>query len=417
MLRRGLATLTAALALAAAAAASAAPASAGSRLFVGFADHWLLQQPLAATVAATDLGAAGFRIPLYWKPGQTRLSRTDMLAFDNAIAEAFGMRVVVTVVGSYARYAPQTASARNTFCTYIRNFLDRYPTVNDIIIWNEPNKTAVWLPQFFRDGSSAAPAAYQALLARCYDVLHAFRDEVNILAPATSPNGNDNPRAPSNISHSPGNFILKLGQAYRVSGRDRPIFDKVAHHQYGAYPAERPWRPHPKSKMIAQGDWSKLVATLQSAFRGTAQPVPGRCVDGRCATIWYMEAGFQTTIDQSKRRLYTKKENVPRVVPDKTGGEPGGFRPPADSLAPDQATQIVDSVRLAYCQPYVEGFFNYLLRDDRDMRMWQSAPLWRDGRPKDSYPAFRRAIAEAHDDEVDCSALKGGPLPQPDPEP
>jgi len=180
---------------------------------------------------------------------------------------------------------------------------------------------------------------------------------------------------------------------------------------YGATPSERPWREHP-GPMIAQGDWSKLVSAFQDAFAGTQQPVPGRCVDGRCALIWYMEGGFQTAVDPAKRHLYRFKENVPRLVsPNAGGGEAG--HPDAGTPAPDQGTQIQDALELAYCQPYVGAFFNYLLRDDADLRGWQSGVLWRDGTPKRSFPSFQRAIAEVGADEVDCSALKGGALPQP----
>lgn len=400
------------LATLAVAALTVAPAAgARSPLLVGFGDHWLLQNPTRAVSIARDLGAGGFRVPLYWSRGQTELTERDADTFDTAVTAAFGMRVVVVVTGLTARRVPLTASHRSAFCAYVRTFLERYPTINDIVIWNEPNKFANWQPQFVR-GKSAAPAAYGLLLARCFDILHDFRPEVNLLAPATSPNGNDNPRAVSNISHSPANFMRKLGAAYRAGGRTLPIFDNVAHHMYGTTPAERPWRKHADARILAHGDWARLVGTLKSAFAGTAQPVPGRCVAGRCASIWYLEAGYQTSIDARKRRLYRFRENVPRVVADAAGGERDSS-PPADSRAPDQATQIVDGVRLAYCQPYVAAFFNYLLRDDADLRGWQSGAVWRDGTPKDSYGAFRRAFAEANEDEVDCSALKGGPLPQP----
>ena len=380
-------------------------------MFVGFADDWLKQNPTAAVVAAGDLGATSFRISLNWKVGQTKLSEADELILDTAITEAFGLRVVVAVVGAYARFTPHTGSARNAFCGYVRYLLDRYPTINDVVIWNEPNKTYAWRPQFSRNGVSVAPAEYMKLLARCYDVLHAFRPEVNILAPATSPNGNDNYRAVSNISHSPGAFVRRLGEAYRKSGRSEPIFDTVAHHMYGATPSERPWRVH-AGPMIAQGDWVKLVTSYKQAFLGTPQPVPGRCIGTKCVPIWYMEAGYQTTIDPRKKRLYRFKENVPRLVPDRARGEPSSAKPRMESPAPDQATQIRDGLRLAYCQPYVEAFFNYLLRDDRDLRRWQSGALWRDGTTKDSYPAFRESIQEVVDGEVDCDDLKGGPVPK-----
>jgi hypothetical protein len=324
------------------------------------------------------------------------------------MTQAFGIRIVVVVTSTTARSAPQTASARTAYCTFVRSLITRYPTVNDVVIWNEPNKSSDWQPQF-SNGKSVAPAAYEALLARCYDLLHAFRPEVNLLAPATSPNGNDDPQAVSNISHSPGNFIVKLGQAYRASHRSRPIFDNVAHHNYGITPSERPWREH-EGPMIAEGDWTKLVDALEQGFAGTAQPVPGRCVKDKCAQIWYLEAGYQTTLAASKRRLYSSVENVPRLVPSLAGGEEA-THPDAASPAPDQATQVTDGARLAYCQPYVAAFFNYLLRDDADLRGWQSGAVWRDATPKPSLPAFKRTIDEIHADDVDCSTLKGGPLP------
>jgi len=397
--------------LAVAVAVGAASAQAGPKLFVGFADDWLKRNPPAAVLAARDLGATSFRISLNWSYGQTTLSAADERTLDAAIPAAFGLRVVVTVVGAAARFTPHTGSSRAAYCSYIRNVLDRYPTINDVIVWNEPNKTYAWKPQFDRKGASLAPAEYETLLARCYDVLHSYRPEVNVLAPATSPTGNDNYRAVSNISHSPGAFVRELGAAYRKSGRTEPIFDTVAHHMYGATPSERPWRRH-AGPMIAQGDWAKLVNAYKSAFAGTEQPVPGRCIGTKCVPIWYMEAGYQTSLDSDKKRLYRFTENIPRVVADRSAGEADSARPAPESPAPDQATQVRDGIRLAYCQPYVEAFFNYLLRDDADLRGWQSGALWRDGTRKDSFGAFRSAIAEAADGEVDCDRLKGGPAPK-----
>ena len=398
--------------LAAVCACAAAPARADDDLLVGFDDDWLKEKPLAATAAARAIGAGGFRISLNWKAGQTQLSPQDRATFDAAIPAAFGLRIVLVVVGGAARYAPQTASARNAYCSYVKNVLQRYPTINDVIVWNEPNKTWMWRPQFDASGRSVAPAAYEALLARCWDVLHAYRPYVNLLGPASSPNGNDDPRAVSNISHSPASFIAKLGAAYRSSGRTQPIFDNIAHHMYGATPAERPWRVH-EGSMVAQGDWRQLILAFRTAFAGTRQPVPGYCVGPRCAQIWYMETGYQTAIDPAKRRLYRGAENVPNVVPDRAGGEPDSVRPAQESLAPDQATQIRDGIQLAYCQPYVGAFFNYLLRDDRDLAGWQSGALWRDGTPKGSYSSFVASIDAVAAGTIDCAKLKGGALPLP----
>jgi hypothetical protein len=295
----------------------------------------------------------------------------------------------------------------------VRSALARYSQIRDVVIWNEANKSFFWRPQFAPNGSSAAPAAYAALLARCWDVLHAFRPGVNLLT-STSSKGNDNPSAASNVSHSPGNFIRKLGEAYRAGGRTAPIFDTVGHHPYGEHSSERPWRRHPLSGTIGQGDWDKLTQAYHDAFAGTAQPNPGRCTGGRCALIWYMEVGYQTTIDGQKAHLYTGAENTEHPLPAAAAGDPQGTYPDEKSLAPDQATQLADAVKLAYCQPYVQAYFNFLLRDETDLARWQSGVLWPDWTPKGSYGPFAAAVAEANARAVDCTALKalgggGGP--------
>ena len=57
---------------------------------------------------------------------------------------------------------------------------------------------------------------------------------------------------------------------------------------------------------------------------------------------------------------------------------------------------MLDSIRLAACQPYVGAFFNFLLVDEPRLTGWQSGAYWADLTPKDSLPAFQPAIAEAN---------------------
>ena len=80
---------------------------------------------------------------------------------------------------------PQDAASRTQFCTFAKNAVARFPSLDDVVIWNEPNVSAFWRPQFNADGSSAAPAAYEALLAGCWDALHAFRSTINVIGPET----------------------------------------------------------------------------------------------------------------------------------------------------------------------------------------------------------------------------------------
>ncbi|MDX6396999.1 MAG: hypothetical protein QOJ43_407 [Gaiellaceae bacterium] len=379
----------------------------GQRFFVGFSDDTVKYDASVADLAR-GLGAPAFRVTLMWTRGQRDLAADDARSLERAVGT--GVRVVLAVYAHSADEAPQTPDTRDDYCAYVRGTLERFPAIRDVVIWNEPNKSHFWRPQFAPDGASAAPAAYGELLARCWDVLHASRPDVNVIAPATAPRGNDRPDAASNVSHSPGNFIRKLGQAYRASGRKAPLFDTVGHHVYGETAAERPWKQHPLSGTIGIGDWRELMQALWDGFDGTEQPIPGECRAGRCTKIWYLEGGYQTTIEPARSGSYRGAENEPYPIPDFGGGEAGRSYD-ADSPAPDQATQLVDAIQRASCQPHVEAFFNFLLADEADLAGWQSGVLWADRALKQSYPVFRDVAADAAAARVDCSALKGSPQP------
>jgi hypothetical protein len=382
--------------------AGAAQAKPG--LLVGVTEDGLKFEPDAALEDARKLGIGAFRITLRWRPGLAEPTAAQAEELDRATAGASDVAIVLSVFGEKAVHAPTTGGRQNEYCGFLEEIVRRYERIRYVSIWNEPNKTFFWTPQFNPDGSSAAPRAYAALLARCWDALHRARSDIRVIAPTTAPRGNDNPNAVSNVSHSPTAFVRKLGRAYRESGRDAPIFDVVGHHVHGIHSAERPWRRHPGTG-VTQGDLEKLQKAFSAAFAGTAQPVPGRCVKDKCVPVWWLEAGYQTKPDKAKASLYTGFEISPRPLPDSTGEVALEPVPESNSLAPDQATQIVSALRLAYCQPHVEAFFNFLLWDEQRLEGWQSAPYWFDRTPKGSFAAFRRAITEVTEGDVDCDPV------------
>ncbi len=129
---------------------------------------------------------------------------------------------------------------------------------------------------------------------------------------------------------------MAVAASYRASGRTLPLFDTVGHNPYPFTPGEPPAATH--DVYVGQGDIARLVGTLDLAFAGTAQPP---------TPIWYLEDGFQTAVTNPRRTLYAGQESVTGVV-----------------TAPDQASQLATALRLAYCQPRVEAFFNFLLVDE-----------------------------------------------------
>jgi len=392
------------------------PAGAEPGLLVGARDDGLKWSTGPTVAVARDLGLRALGITLSWQPGQIELTPLDAMLVNQAVVQGAGIRVVVAVFSPFGE-APLDDRARDEYCTYVGRLITRYPQINDVVIWNEPNLRYFWKPQYDLDGRSEAPARYVELLARCWDVLHTLRPSVNVVAPAASTWGNDNPNAFSNVSHSPTSFIKGMGAAYRASGRTRPLFDTFGHHPYPTRSNERPWVAHSDEAIVSLGDVDRLVARLQEAFGGTGQPTP----DGGLP-IWYLETGYQTLIDEDKQSLYDGVENWPGSVPDVAPPQPQA-RPPDDSPAPDQATQLADSLRMMYCQPHIAAVFNFLIRDEQNLVGWQSGVLWADGSRKDSYDDFRSIVREINDRRVDCDKLKaapgvpGGPNPAPTAEP
>jgi Domain of unknown function DUF11 len=388
----GRGTALAGLLLALVAAGAGRSATPGEPMLVGFAEDLPKEIGAAAANRATELGGQAFRLTTLWSAGQAELTAGERAKLDRATAAAAGRRLVLSLYAAEGAGAPQDAAERAAYCAYVRTVLSRYDAIRDVVIWNEPNKRLFWSPQ------ADVARLYTALLAHCYDVLHAAFPDVNVIGLALSSTGNDDAG-----STSPGAFIRGVGEAYRASGRAAPLLDTVAHHPYGLEPAERPWRQHIASKVIALGDWNKLMYNLFLAFDGTAQPLPG---DG-AVRLWYTETGFQTTVPAGKAAAYTGSENVP-AIPDRVEGEPDPPAPLETSPAPDQRTQVLDAIRLAACQPHVSAYFNFLLADEPRLEGWQSGALWADLTPKGSWQAFRDAIGEAAAGSVACDGLKGG---------
>jgi hypothetical protein len=222
-----------------------------------------------------DLRLSGFRavrVTSYWRPGQNAPSEAELGVLRN-VADAGlqnGVTVYVTVMSPGSATTPLTDEARADFAAYAATIARGIPSLENLIVCNEPNLNRFWLPQFNVDGSSAAPAAYLALLAETYDAVKAVSPDVRIYGGAVSPRGTDRPNG-IRPTHSPTTFIEGLGVAYRASGRTRPVMDALAIHPYMDNSSQPPTTTHPLGTNITIADYDKLVALLRDAFDGTAQ--------------------------------------------------------------------------------------------------------------------------------------------------
>ena len=349
-------------------------ASAGPGLIVGAVEDDVRASTLVeAEARMTDFRLSGFRaarITSFWTPGLTAPSEDELRAVRNVsdAARRNGVRLYVTVMNPGSRTTPLTDEARADFASYAAALVREVPSLEHVIIGNEPNLNRFWLPQFGLDGSSAAPAAYLELLAQTYDAIKAVSSSVTVYGVAVSPRGTDRPDG-LRPTHSPTRFIEELGDAYRASGRTRPVMDVFAVHVYADNSSVAPTVAHPLNTSIGVADYDKLVVLLGEAFDGTAQR-------GSTLPILYGEYGVESEIPASKAGLYT-------------GTEPATTKPVSEET---QATYYRQALSLAFCQPNVMGMLVFLSRDERGRANWQSGVHYVDGTPKSSKPRVTEAL-------------------------
>jgi hypothetical protein len=341
-------------------------ATAGPGLVVGAVEDDVRASTLVeAEARMTAFRLSGFRavrITSYWTPGLEKPTEDELRVLRNVSDAALrnGVRLYVTVMHPGSRTTPLTVQARADFASYAATIVREAPSVEHVIIGNEPNLNRFWLPQFELDGSSAAPAAYHTLLAQTYDAIKSVSPSVAVYGGAISPRGTDRPDG-TRPTHSPTTFIQGLGTAFRASGRTQPVMDALAIHVYADNSSVAPTVAHPLNTSIGVADYDKLVALLAAAFDGTAQP-------GSELPILYGEYGVETEIPASKASLYT-------------GTEPTTTKPVSEDV---QASYYRQALSLAFCQPNVVGMLLFLSRDERARATWQSGIHYVDGTPKSS---------------------------------
>ncbi len=364
-----------ALAVAAFFLLSVSPASAGGpSLVLGAAEDSVKGDTLVATKARmTVFRLAGFsavRITSNWTPGAVAPSAGQLQTLQNVAAagQLTGVRVFVSVYSPGSATTPLTPEAQAQFAQYAAALVRDVPSLDDVIVANEPNLNRFWLPQFGPDGKNASAPAYLTLLAQTYDAIKAIDPGVRVFGGALAPRGSDRPDLQRQTS-SPTGFIQALGLAYRASGRTAPVMDGFSMHPYADNSAQSPDFQHPNSTTIGLADYGKLVTLLGQAFDGTAQL-------GSTLPILYDEFGVESVIPPGKAKAYA-------------GTEPATTKPVPEE---QQASFYQRALQLAFCQPNVIGMLLFHSHDEAALPSWQSGVFYADGAPKSSLPFVRDAL-------------------------
>ncbi len=285
-----------------------AASAAGPGLLVGAVEDDVRASSLVEAETRMALmrlsGFRAVRITSYWQPGDTRPSEDELRVLENFAAAAArnAIRPYLTVMHPGSRTTPLTDEAQAQFAAYAAAIVRQVPAIRDVIVANEPNLNRFWLPQFGLDGSSAAPAAYLALLARTYDALKAAAPELNVYGGAVSPRGTDRPQG-IRPTHSPTTFIQGLGVAYRASGRSRPVMDAFAIHVYADNSSIPPTRGNPRTTRSASPTTTSSSVSWARPSTGPRSPAPRfrSCTASTASKHRFRRARRACTPDPSRR--------------------------------------------------------------------------------------------------------------------
>jgi hypothetical protein len=229
--------------------------------------------PSSQMALAQLAGLDTVRLTEQWSAGQTAPPPAEVTALQNAVAAAAarGIAPVVAIFNTGSGSTPSTPELQAQFASFAAAVAASLPEVKTFIVGNEPNSNLYWLPQFGADGSDVAAVAYEQLLATSYDAVKQVRTDAVVVGGALESRGGDNP-AGAKPTHSSTTFIRDLGNAYRASGRTKPIMDVFDQHVYADTSALPPSMAHPNTTTIAEADYGKLVALLGQALTGPRSP-------------------------------------------------------------------------------------------------------------------------------------------------
>jgi hypothetical protein len=244
------------------------------------------------------------RWTLAWDPANP--STITELPFVQRAAPKAQLAGIHVVLALYSKQASQHDP--DQFCAWAATVATtvRQWGIHDYIVWNEPNTRLYWVPQKDASGNDVAAAAYEQLLATCYDALHAADPLARVIGMGLSP------RASTSESTEPLVFLRDVGTAYRASGRTKPIMDQISIHPYPnpSAPTSPPDVGYQVPDRFGIPDLARVKQAVWDAFNGTGQPTT---VNG--LTFRIDEVGWQS--DTSTLPQYVNQENV-KVVSEQT---------------------------------------------------------------------------------------------------
>jgi hypothetical protein len=295
--------------------------------------------------------------------GTSAWTRLDRLV--DAAGER-GIKLILTPTGPVPRWAtkskkgnvnrPNVKMYRDFVTALARRYGDR---VDMWSIWNEPNQPQFLMPQY-RKGKPYSPGLYRRLYQAGVQGLK--RTAVNrgdtYLLGETSPRGNSKVVYPLDFFRR----MLCLNGSYRKTRKCGALdADGYAHHAYTTAKGPR-FVPHDR-RDVTLGVLSRLERALDRAGKAGALP--------RGLPVYLTEFGIQSRPDRIQGVTFAK-----------------------------QAAYLSIAEHMAYVNPRVRSFSQYLMSDDKPRASqlnryagFESGLRTSKGRKKPAYKAFRLPLA------------------------
>ena len=341
--------------------------------------------------SANDIGYHDLRMTVQWDgsnniPNQANLKAAVDCALLNNI------RPILAIYPAKPTLIGSSDSAQQAFAGFAALVAQAFPQVQNFIIGNEPNVNRFWQPQY-TGGQDAAGKDYEHTLAYSYDKVKVARPDAIIWGPAISSRGNDNANASSNPSHSPVWFIKDMADAYKASGRTKPIFDEFDMHPYPPIQDTDPFSKPFQWPQAGAANLDRIKQALWDGFNGTAQAIPAEQPGGRvaqsAARSRFGNQGLPIDLDEVGEQtivIGTPHQNAYTDPPENVS--------PIDE--PTQAQHYTDLAEMAACDPDVKALLYFPLIDNTDIAAgFQSGQLYADLAHKQSYAAMKQKIASA----------------------
>lgn len=355
-------------------------ASASSRQVMTFEAPYELLEPSTREATLDEiqsLGVSHVRALVRWRSFAAQPKRKQKPSFDTADHTAYPagtwdkvdalidslqsrkMTVQLTLTGPVPTWATKKRKGAvkdpgaKLFGKWARAVATRYgDRVNMWSIWNEPNHPDFLGPQY-KNGKPHTPKLYRKLYVAGEQAIHRVDPDDKVLFGETAPIGNQNVVSPLGFLRG----ALCLDKNYKAKGNCKKLrIDGYAHHAYTR--PDGPTFVASEPDEVSIGSLSRLSTALDKAARA------GRIDKHR--GIYLTEFGIQSKPD------------------------------PHQVSQARQAEFIAMSEKIAYANPRVKAFSQYLLRDDqprdgnRDQRYsgFESGLRTSKGKKKPAYNAF-----------------------------